>query len=38
MALGHHRPLRGEGAVDEADVGVADAAERHFDQNLTRPG
>ena len=38
MALGDHRPLRGERAVDQADVGVADAAERHLDQNLARAG
>ena len=34
MALGHHRPLRGKGAVDQAEVGVADAAECHLDQHL----
>ena len=38
VALGDYRTLSWEGAVDQADVGMADPAERHLDQNLTRSG
>ena len=38
MALCHHRQEGREGSVDQAQVRMADATERHLDQDLTRPG
>ena len=38
MALRDHRTLGRESAVDQTDVGVADAAERHLDQYLAGAG
>src|SRR6476661_2939571 len=38
VALRHHRPLRREGTVDEAEVRMADPAERNLDEYLARAG
>ena len=38
VALRHHRQLRREGTVDEAEVGMADPAERDLDEDLARAG
>ena len=37
-ALRYHRPLRRKGPVDEAEIGMADPAERDLDEHFAGPG